>query len=520
MLVDENLWTAYYEAQEQLISALLAAAPPAPHIFSTSGPERELLRSSTKESLDDLTSSIKRMEDYATEGHARLLRAQSILTASLAPIEGLPLEIIQSVIEMIVETPRKTSRIDWFRDISRQWRFAIQGMPHLFVDADWRAWSPQKIRSWTSIAKDQPISVSIEADYPVRGSIVPAWDAEPEMCPRWPSFKSRKPFPFIQRCQLAAELAPQLGKLHIKMHSVSPETMENAIIPLLGSPLPRLSELALFSNESHPVALNLGNMPDLVTFHCCGFQVSSLTPSNSITELGMGLNPELFGKLVNFLAEPTSITYLSLYRQPEASPQWPENRPEWNSPGCTLNGLKSIRLHGFQWDNQLALEALLKSLEAPNLARIEISGANNVFPSLVSPGMAGNITSLIVHDVTNLSDVLRYLERSPTLDPADLPSLKILPNLEEIILTPHPYHGNLMRPSALSVDDWEVQMWTRFLVSRKESMRRLVLPERLPDDVRDHLIQAGQLQEVGLSKDFKNRNADLVPLNMLYPYNY
>ncbi|KAF8320862.1 hypothetical protein DL93DRAFT_2224568 [Clavulina sp. PMI_390] len=506
MLVDESLWTAYYEARDQLISALLAAAPPTPHIFSASGPEREILRSSTRESLDDITSSIKRIEDHATEGHARLLRAQSILTASLAPIEGVPLEIIQSVIKMIVETPKETWKIDWFREISRQWRLAIQGMPHLFVDADWRVWTPQKIRSWTSITKDQPISVPIEADYPAHGDFTPTWDGE--MCPRGPSYKSRKPFTFIHRCQLATELAPQLGKLHIKMHSISPEMMENAIIPLLGCPMPSLSELALFSDESHSVTLNLSNMPNLVTFHCCGIQASLLARSNSITDLGMGLVPELFGKLVNFLADPVSITHLSLYRQREAPPQWPENMH-----GCTMNGLKSLRLHGFEWDNQLGLEVLLKSLEAPNLARIEVSSAHKVIPSMISPPMAANITSLTVHDAASFSDIVRYLERKPSLDPTDVPPLKILPNLEEIILMPGPWHGGFSGSPTLSVDSWEVQKWSRFLASRKGFMRRLILPDPVPDDVRNHLIQAGQLQEIGISKDLKSRHIDLAPLN-------
>ncbi|KAF8320863.1 hypothetical protein DL93DRAFT_2224569 [Clavulina sp. PMI_390] len=468
MLADESIWATYFEAQENLIATILSATPPAPHILSVSGPDRETLRSSTRSSMDHLDRSIERIEASMTNARSRLQKAQNLFTASLAPVEGLPLELLQSIINIIVDSSHQTSRIDWFRDISCQWRLAIQGLPHLFVDADWKYWSANKIRGWASLARCQPVSASIEADHPASQESLPSWGLETEICPREPPLSPLKPFNVVKRCQLAAELALQLGTLQ-------------AITPLLACSLPNLYELVIFSGDSQTITFPMGNMPNLSTFHCCGIQPASLVPSSNITNLGVGLDPELIRKVFDNFADPTTLTHLSLYRQPEPISQWSVNPFAY-----VMEHLTSLRLHGFTWGDRPALQELAQALDAPSLTSLEISTAGNFIPSIMTPLMAANITTLI------------------TLLPSQL-----LPNLKEIVVT-----ASLLRSSSLelsSLDDWDVQQCIGFLQQRKGRMKRLMLPVALPKNICNQLIQAGELEEIGLSEGIETRSRKFVP---------
>ncbi|KAF8320871.1 hypothetical protein DL93DRAFT_2216288 [Clavulina sp. PMI_390] len=480
MMVDESLWNAFFEAQDNLLAAILSSAPPQPHILSVDGFARETLRSSGQASLHALNSSVKRMEDAQLKASRMLQEARALLINSLAPIHGVPLEILQSVVKLIIDSPVQTRRIEWFRDINQHWRSAIEGLPHLFARADWNRWSLVKIRRWTLLAQTHPLFVTIEEEE--QSPFYPRWvDMALEMCPRSTDARimSRNNTTVTERCQLATELAPHLGVLRLRTFTLSSEMVEHGMMPLLTSRLPNLSTLFLFSAKSERISINPANMPKLTTFHFRGIEPLFLEPLADIRDTGIGSNIGDLSEAFNSV-NTASLARLTLYQPTEILPSL---LPEIST--IQFPSLTSLRLSGFgrPRPGQSSLEIIMKAIAAPNLSCLEIPAHWGVFI------IKTVIKSLVLFDVSRFSEIMQPLQPFST-QPFQAPSQALaFPNLEEIIvkrLKPSP-------PSpVITTDD---QPLKQFVQARKGRFKRLVLGLPLSNEFRDTLIQAGDLEQ-------------------------
>ncbi|KAF8320859.1 hypothetical protein DL93DRAFT_2163825 [Clavulina sp. PMI_390] len=508
MLVDESLWTAYLTAQDNLVAALLSAASAGPHILSLSGHHREGLKSSKQAVLNELSRSIERIDDAQAKMHRTLRTARAKLAGSLAPVEGLPIELVQSIIELIVTSPSQTNRIEWVCDISRQWRLAVNALPHLFVQADWGVWTLGKIRNWSALAGSRPLSVMIEdREDPSRGDMYMP-DDDFQICPRW---KLAKKTTFTERCRLAAELSPNFGDLCLRTCVLSSEMVAEGLIPLLASPMPRLSTLFLFSGQAQEIEVSEANIPNLKTFHFRGIQPSSLGPLGNFDNVGIGLNPDIIDKAFGAIRSTDSPNHLTLYRHPGRA------RSEVTSfPAQSFDQLRSIRFHGFMWDDQPVLRGLMQSLELPMLTSIEISSSSSFLISILPSTLESQIKSLTFNDATADLHWLSAFASQDAFnfegDPVNLHENGKLPNLQELILKAPEY---FYKPPSwkIHLGDRHTERLKSFVEGRKGRLKRLSLMRPLPDDVREYLIQAGDLEEICVSPSFKLRAQSYIPID-------
>ncbi|KAF8283390.1 hypothetical protein DL93DRAFT_2208391 [Clavulina sp. PMI_390] len=496
-MIDEALWINFFRAQENLIEAILSAAPPAPHIFSALGAEREALRSSTSVALDFLTRSIERIE-YSQMKISRLLREnQAHLTHSLAPIQGVPLELLQSVVELIVGSPHQTHRIEWFRDINRHWRAATNGLSHLFVQAQWNVWSVERIREWSSLAGTHPLSVTI-VDYKHAQSTneISVDDSDFRICPRSTDQRGlgrqRERTTFIDRCLLAAELAPHLGVLRVRTYTLSPERVERGISPLLRSALSKLRELFLFSGETQGIAINSANMPRLKTCHLRGFETLSQDWLGTINDAGISGSTEHIDEIYHRIRGPTSPTRLTIYRPPVIiSP------PSTALPTYLFTHLTSLRVSGFKQADQPSLDAMLRAMDAPNLSTIEISALSGWILKSLPPAMTQRIRSLVLHDTSRLSTIAHALHPATGITAPNPPPV-ILPNMEQIIVRPHKGIG-------IPPQTPRTEQLTAIVESRRGVLKRIMFHVPIPNNLRETLIEAG-LEEVVVAPEPKDHS--------------
>ncbi|KAF8320904.1 hypothetical protein DL93DRAFT_1748940 [Clavulina sp. PMI_390] len=455
--------------------------------------------------------SIKRVNE-AQEKTSQLLRgAQTLVTNSLAPLCGVPLEILQSVINLIVESPTQTRRIEWFRDINHHWRSAIDGMPHLFSQADWNTWPIDKIRRWSSLARTHPLVVTIEEEDQSLPRLQKHYPYEICPRPRDRRLLDSARTTVTERCQLASDLASRLGVFHLQIYTLSAEVISQCISPLLASSLPNLSKLFLFSSESQRIQLTDHTMPNLMALHFSGIEPLLLQPLEGVIDAGFGIEVENLDKSFAIVDRLPSLTRLTIHHPRDNLPLQPSATPKFPS-------LISLRLSGIDFGfgrpGQSAFGEILQRIDVPNLSSIEfsvnsgisvlgnmVSVQNQIPPYFDCSGnfitfsqpakMASRIKTVVLHDVHRLWDITRPF-RSPQGDEHLIEPQLLLPNLEEIIANPS---KNSHAPD-IEVDD---DILKSFVEMRRGQFKRLKLCFSISDQFHQMLIQAGDLDEVSCS---------------------
>lgn len=162
VLVEQQLWSTFYDAKTSLLEALNAAAARGFQIAPTN---RALTRESALGYAEELVLAEKELEAVQRDiGHARdILRRQRIVAQRLrSPIGVLPGELIGEIITQTLNSPGDYTHIFTIMGISHMWRDTLLGMSRFFVKAGWDHWHPSLLDLWCKRAGNLPLIIELD----------------------------------------------------------------------------------------------------------------------------------------------------------------------------------------------------------------------------------------------------------------------------------------------------------------------------------------------------------------------
>lgn len=164
MLIDPDLWTAFNDAKERLLTAIKISLPFGTHFPSLSPSDRDSsrrLRDETIGTLDIVTTRLQEAMNDLDGSCKDLHICRSLVETSISLISHLPHELIRHIVKFAVGDPENTQTILNLSHVSVAWRNAATDISELFTSCNWDKWHFELISIWLNRARQQPQSISL-----------------------------------------------------------------------------------------------------------------------------------------------------------------------------------------------------------------------------------------------------------------------------------------------------------------------------------------------------------------------
>lgn len=165
MLVDPDLWTAFNDVKERLLTAIATTLPFEPHILSLDPSDRDSFRRSKEEiigELDMFTTQLQKAINDLDGSCKDIHTCRSRVQTSLSPIAHLPPELIRHVVKLAVGAPGNTRTILNLSHVSMTWREVVTSTAELFTELNWNNWHDELVTIWLNRAREQPQKITLD----------------------------------------------------------------------------------------------------------------------------------------------------------------------------------------------------------------------------------------------------------------------------------------------------------------------------------------------------------------------
>ncbi|KAF8311206.1 hypothetical protein DL93DRAFT_1509852 [Clavulina sp. PMI_390] len=469
-------WRTLKIAQRGLIDAI-ASQLSSPsftqiqHLLSCTPNDRPSVRASIQSLDSQISILISQFEEFQVsqeEITVLYLHCKSIkskLAACITPIDSLPAELIQHIVNFVVESPRHARQITTISHVSRTWRSAVFGMPKLFASPDWLYWPNDFRAEWIARAGQHHLE---------------AWLIETGYTPE-------ATFRLQTGSAALLSLAARLSTLRLHINEL--HTIPHELMMLFTQPMPNMESIIVLGGRGTRVPIAIWDTPRLHTLYSSHFHFFFDFDSKTEGDPKSVKENELYslrniGSLVHHASELEDLLdigerlknkfRLTIHASPDDELAESLLKPWKIRPNAWLH-LSSLRLHGFNDEDERRFKELVKRFSAPQLRSLELFDmGSQLFVDLAAAMPAetsSHVTTLLIAGFENWERSLKtYIE---VLRIDSISSTRCsFPNLVHLIFQDLP--GT--KPRIPQVD---VKQLARCLATRRGILKRLILPSNL-----------------------------------------
>ncbi|KAF8311207.1 hypothetical protein DL93DRAFT_2083657, partial [Clavulina sp. PMI_390] len=360
MLIDLPHWETINQAQTSLLGALSQAldSPSLNHfqpLLTYTPPDRPQARDATTKLITDLSAVIRQLEalrllqEELGKLYWKCKSIKSALVSCISPIGSLPDEIIQSIIELAIESPSQTPQVMALSHVCRKWRRLVLDASSLFVAPDWLCW-PSELRDiWVSRSGKHLLEARISEKRSTREA----------------QYRLETVFSALQpRAERLRTMRLQLGDRYQEI----PDSLED----FFKSPMPNIEIIVISGGRNGQATLEAASMPRLHTLHSSELQLSVVGKFESLQNLGWRVYAPIELHRLSEVTRQQSVDFhLTIFAHTsegleESLSMYPLLGQEYWAH------LFSLRIHGFMGDDYEWFDSLISQIHAPRLRSLEL----------------------------------------------------------------------------------------------------------------------------------------------------
>ncbi|KAF8311193.1 hypothetical protein DL93DRAFT_2169234 [Clavulina sp. PMI_390] len=481
MLAPQSLWDSIESSHQTLLETISDAlqspslAGPG-HVLGALATQREEATAIIYRHIA-CVSECRRPIDAAQKFFSKLdtlcAITENTLNRCASPIGALPIELIQHIMDVTVESPNHWRQVIALSHVSQFWRSVALHMPRLFVSPNW-TWPRDALSTWISRAGTSHLQ--IDATPSTReGSL--SQDLLKRMSIGAKSYLHR-----VQSIRIEWR-RPDLKDFPEEFTSIFKHCS-----------LPALEEIIIFGIGPQELFIRLDNVPRLRTLHIPGIPLT-LVHQEPPQVRSLGIKVESANDLetaMNIAKLQTNPIHLSLYSDIFTSIK--ASLVVKKRPMDCWTHVTSLRLSFFLGDDERHAASLASQLDMPNLLSFELMKVSpRVFVSIVNA--LPEVTSYSVERLLIASEASGPNQKfiTPLIvnqHGATAPLPSYFPNLREFALC----DSNTKVPSKWRIGFDDIRA---LVEGRRGVLKQLILPS--PFRPQDHLrlLESGAEEIVG-----------------------